>query len=79
MHLAMIKYTKSSELSLSLFQTSNSPSLSADNRWVKMAAIVPWDEMAVVFFDSMSKNQGRPTVDLRIILGALLVKYIENL
>ena len=79
MHLAMIKYTKSSELSLSLFQTSNSPSLSADNRWVKMAAIVPWDEMAVVFFDSMSKNQGRPTVDLRIILGALLVKHIENL
>ena len=79
MHLAMIKYTPASERNLSLFKTPFEQSLSPDNRWVKMAALVPWDDMAKVFFDSLSENQGRPTVDLRIILGAMMVKYIENL
>ncbi|HKK74273.1 MAG TPA: transposase [Saprospiraceae bacterium] len=35
--------------------------------------------MAQVFFDSLSEDQGRPSVDLRIILGALLVKHIQRL
>ncbi len=79
MNLAMIKYTPASELKLSQFETPFKQSLSPENRWVKMAELVPWDEMAEVFFDSLSKDQGRPTVDLRIILGAMMVKYVENL
>ena len=75
----MINYTPSSERSLSLFKMPFEQSLSPDNRWVKMASVIPWDEMAKVFFDSLSERQGRPTVDLRIILGAMMVKYIENL
>lgn len=35
--------------------------------------------MEKVFFDSLIENQGRPTVDSRIILGAMMVKYSENL
>ena len=73
------KVGRGTERSLSLFKTPFEQSLSPDNRWVKMAALVPWDEMAKVFFDSLSERQGRPTVDLRIILGAMMVKYIENL
>jgi IS5 family transposase len=75
----MIKYTPSSERSLALFRTPFEQKLSPDNRWVKMAELVPWDEMAQVFFSCLSANQGRPTVDLRVILGALLVKHIEGL
>ena len=75
----MIKYTPSSERSLALFRTPFEQKLSPENRWVKMAELVPWDEMAQVFFSCLSANQGRPTVDLRIILGALLVKHIEGL
>lgn len=44
-----------------------------------MAALVPWDDMAKVFFSSMSKDQGRASVDLRIVVGALLVKHIEGI
>lgn len=75
----MIRYTPSSDRSLSDFKTPFEQSLSPDNRWVKMAELVPWDEMAKVFFSSLSANQGRPTVDLRIVLGALMVKHIEGL
>jgi IS5 family transposase len=75
----MIRYTPSTERSLSQFKTPFEQSLSPENRWVKMAELVPWDEMAEVFFSSLSVNQGRPTVDLRIVLGALMVKHVEEL
>jgi hypothetical protein len=77
--LRMIYYTPASERTLSLFKTPFDQSLSPENRWVKMAELVPWDEMAKVSFSSLSSNIGRPTVDLRIVLGALLVKHLENL
>lgn len=75
----MIHYTPSSQRTLSLFKTPFDNHLDPENRWVKMEAAVPWDEMAKVFEASMSKGQGRPSVDLRIVLGVLMVKHIENL
>jgi IS5 family transposase len=75
----MIKYTPASHRTLQLFQTPFERSLDATNRWVVMADLVPWDEMAKVFYSKLSHDSGRETVDLRIVLGALLVKYIEDL
>lgn len=75
----MIRYTPSSARSLSLFKTPFEQSLSAKNRWVRMADLVPWDKLAGVFLASMSQGEGRPSVDLRIVLGVLLVKHIEDL
>lgn len=53
--------------------------MDANNRWVQMAAVVPWDDMAKVFFDSMSPDHGRASIDLRVVLGALLVKHVEGI
>lgn len=75
----MVRYTPSGKHNLSLFKTPFEQSLSPSNRWVQMAELVPWDEMAKVFFDHLSDRHGRPSVDLRVILGALLVKHIEGL
>ena len=75
----MIRYTPSSEISLSLFKTPFETALNPDNRWVLMESIVPWDDLAKVFYKSLSSNMGRGTIDLRVVLGALLVKHIEGL
>lgn len=75
----MIKYTPAAERNFGLFQSPFGQALDANNRWVKMAAVVPWDEMATVFFSRMSKNHGRQSIDLRIVLGALLIKHIEGI
>jgi hypothetical protein len=75
----MIKYTPACERSLALFRTPFEQELDATNRWVKMAAVVPWDEMAKIFFDRMSADQGRASIDLRVVLGALLVKHVEGI
>jgi len=75
----MITYTPSSERTLSLFKTLFEQKLDPSNRWVRMASVIPWDEMAQVFFKHMSEGHGRASIDLRIILGALLVKHIEGI
>lgn len=74
----MIKYTPASERKLSLFRASFG-GLDANNRWVRMAELVPWDEMAKVFDKSMSADKGRASIDLRVVLGTLLVKHIEGI
>ena len=53
---------RGTERSLSLFKTPFEQSLSPDNRWAKMASLVPWNELAKVFLDSLSERQGRLTV-----------------
>ena len=75
----MIKYTPACQRSLSLFRTPFDQELDPDNRWVRMASVVPWDDMAKIFFNFMSADHGRASIDLRIVLGALFVKYIEDL
>ena len=75
----MIKYTPASEISLQLFSTPFEQALDRNNKWVKMAKVVPWDKMAQVFFKRMSRDMGRGSVNLRIILGAILVKHIKDL
>ena len=55
----MIYYTPAAQRTLSLFRTPFEQQLDANNRWVKMAELAPWDEMAKVFFSSMSKEEKR--------------------
>lgn len=75
----MIRYTPSKERTLALFETPFEQKLSPENRWVRMAELVSWDGMAGVLMKKLSHGQGRPTVDLRVIMGALLVKHLEGL
>lgn len=56
MCLNALEVGEESERSLSLFKTPFEQSLSPDNRWVKMASVIPWDEMTKVFFDSLSER-----------------------
>lgn len=74
----MIKYTPSHELSNTLFTSPFDKELDSNNRWYVLEGMVPWDSLASVMMKNLS-NLGRPTVDLRYVLGALLIKGIENL
>ena len=48
--------------------------LSSNNRWVKLAKIVPWDEAEVLYREKFSKGTGSPAKSLRVALGALIIK-----
>ena len=75
----MIRYTPESQLDIFDFKTPFHTSLSADNRWVKMSEVIPWDIFASSYISLMNSTQGRPGVPPRMVLGALIIKHIEKL
>lgn len=74
----MIKYTPSSQITLEGFKTPFEASLDPRNRWVVLAEHLPWDKMASVLMKKMS-SMGRGSIDLRCVLGALIIKGMEGL
>jgi hypothetical protein len=75
----MIKYISERQLTIEEFKTPFQNSLLPDNRWVKLSKIVPWDKFAKVYISMMSSKHGRPGLSPRLVLGALIIKHIENL
>lgn len=75
----MIEYISEKQLSITEFKTPFQTGLSADNRWVKLAAIVPWETFANLYISLMDREHGRPSISPRIILGALIIKHKESL
>ena len=75
----MINYTPQNQLRLELFKHPFEQELDKENRWVKYAAVIPWDEIASVYASKLSANTGRKSVDIRTVIAALIVKHELNL
>jgi len=71
----MIRYTPSSQLTLENFKHPFLQQLDANNRWVKLAELVPWDELAGIYAKNLDPNAGRLSVDIRMVIGALIIKH----
>jgi len=74
-HAFMVNYTPSNQLSLSLFKHPFHQDLDKENRWVKLAEIIPWEGLASIYASKLRSNEGRKSVDIRHVLGALIVKH----
>jgi len=72
----MIKYTSSKQISLEDFIQPFGGTLSKESRWVKLAILLPWDELVSVYVKSMSQKMGRKAVDPRVAVGTLIIKHI---
>lgn len=75
----MVKYESPSQLKIEEFKTPFLKSLLADNRWVLLSKVVPWDKFAALYLKAMETGTGRPPISPRIVLGALIIKHIESL
>jgi IS5 family transposase len=53
--------------------------LSAENRWVKLAEIIPWELAEEIYADAFREDFGAPALPARVALGALLIKEREGL
>lgn len=74
----MFSYKSTKQLSIFDFRTPFEQKLSPNNRWVKLAQLLDWDALVAVYARSMSSDQGAPGIDARIVLGALIIKHMEN-
>lgn len=75
----MINYTPQNQLSLSLFKHPFESELDKENRWVKLAQLIPWDELANVYAQHLHSDTGRLSVDVRTVIAALIVKHMLKL
>lgn len=48
--------------------------LRADNRWVQLANLIPWDAIEEKYASLFSEGQGAPAKSVRMALGALIIK-----
>ncbi len=49
--------------------------LNGDNRWVKLAEMIPWDKLENIYGKNMSEDFGRPGINARVAIGTLLIKH----
>lgn len=71
----MINYTPSNQLTLEGFSQPFENELSLENRWVKLAEVVPWDELAIVYANSLDPLRGRESLDIRLVIAAIIIKH----
>ncbi len=71
----MINYTSQHQIKLELFKHPFKTALDIENRWVKLAAVIPWDKLANVYSQKLQSNTGRKLVNIRTVIAALIVKH----
>ncbi|MBL4772071.1 MAG: IS5 family transposase [Alcanivoracaceae bacterium] len=71
----MIQYKSSKQQTLEGFHTPFDTQMDKNNRWVKLAAAIPWDVLAAGYYKSLSPKNGRKSIDARIIVGSVILKH----
>jgi hypothetical protein len=64
-------------LTIEEFKTPFQTSLLADNRWVKLSKVVPWDKFASAYMSMMTIDFGRPGVSPRTYRRKMDKAYLD--
>src|SRR4030042_4112264 len=79
LELRMIKYTSTKQLSIEEFKTPFYYGLDKNNRWARLAQQIPWDEFAKIYAKALCEDFGRPAIDARVVIGAMIIKSKKTL
>lgn len=79
-HAPKTSYISPNQMQLEGFETPFEKHLNPANRWVVLSQLLPWDEICGTYLKHVGKSTtGRPALNPRIVLGALMIKHICNL
>ncbi|MEA5464815.1 transposase, partial [Leptothoe sp. PORK10 BA2] len=70
----MYRHSSPGQLSFENFYLPFGGKLSSENRWIKLAEMVPWDDFESVYAQQFSQDEGAPAKSFRMALGALIIK-----
>ena len=70
----MYRQFPTGQLSFENFYLPFGGKLSGENRWIKLAELVPWEQFESEYAEQFSEGQGAPAKPFRIALGALIIK-----
>jgi len=72
--LSMYRHSTPGQLSFENFYLPFGGKLSGANRWVKLAALIPWEKFEAEYAAQLSEDMGAPAKSFRMALGALIIK-----
>lgn len=73
------KYVSNEQLELPGFITPYQKQLDINNRWVKLAHLIPWDKIVNIYQHIFKSTEGREPINGRIIIGCLIIKHLGNI
>ncbi|MBK9254625.1 MAG: transposase [Saprospiraceae bacterium] len=74
-----LRYLSPSVVPLPGFETPFDQHLDKNNRWVKLAQLIPWDSIVNIYLSKL-KNQklGADSINPRVVIGAMIIKHIND-
>jgi len=73
------KYISPNQLRLVGYQTPYEQQLTTENRWVQLAGMIPWDNLVPYYEQLFTSKEGRPPINGRVVIGALIIKHYLNI
>jgi transposase, IS5 family len=70
----MYRTSSPGQLSFENFYLPFSGKLSSDNRWRKLAKLIPWETVEATYAEQFSAMMSAPAKSFRIALGTLIIK-----
>jgi len=74
LHFEMYRMTNKAHSRAENFDLPFGGKLSPENRWVRLAKLIPWSEFEVEYASQFSSGMGAPAKSFRLALGALIIK-----
>jgi hypothetical protein len=72
-------YISPNQLTLVGYESPFKQALTKENRWVKLADVIPWDKIVHEYDLQFTSKEGRPPINGRVILGAVIIKHMLSL
>lgn len=74
------QYVSPNQLTIAGFESPFERRLNPDNRWVRLARLLPWDDLAEIYWKHFpEKYKGRPGLNPRLVLGSIIIKHLCDL
>lgn len=67
-------YVSQNQLSIDGFETPFGKDLDPNNRWIRLSKNIPWDQLVSIYHQK-TKTGGRPPINGRVIIGAMIIKH----
>jgi transposase, IS5 family len=75
----MKKYNSTSQMIIPGFESELHIELMANNRWVQLSSIVPWDDLVKGYMNSLVLGDGADGINPRIAVGSIIIKHKLNI
>lgn len=73
-------YVSNNQLTLEGFENPFDKKLNPENRWVRLSNALPWDDLVSIYRKHFPvKETGRPDLNPRVVLGAIIIKHMCDL